>query len=134
MCSVVSNSFVNCSPSGSSVHWIFQARILEWVAFPTRGDLPDSGIEPTSLSVSCIGRWILYHCRSPYKLFTSTMSNMIEFLGNWLMNIKSVIVAPLPCGPEKHPLTCRQGFSLRVSKREDGEWQKRGDWTLIFSK
>ena len=23
---------VNCSPPGSSVHWIFQARILEWVA------------------------------------------------------------------------------------------------------
>ena len=26
--------------------------------FPTPGDLPDSGIEP----VSCIGRWVLYHC------------------------------------------------------------------------
>ena len=25
---------------GSSVHGILQARILEWVAFPTPGDLP----------------------------------------------------------------------------------------------
>ena len=33
---------------GSSVHEIFQARILEWVAFPLPGDLPDPGIEPVS--------------------------------------------------------------------------------------
>ena len=39
---------VNCSPPGSSVHGIFQARTLEWVAIPTPGDLPEPGIEPTS--------------------------------------------------------------------------------------
>ena len=33
---------------GSSVHEILQARILEWVAFPLPGDLPDPGIEPVS--------------------------------------------------------------------------------------
>ena len=32
-------------PPGSSVHGTFQARILEWVAFSTPGDLPDPGIE-----------------------------------------------------------------------------------------
>ena len=26
---------INCSPPGSSVHEIFQARILEWVAMPS---------------------------------------------------------------------------------------------------
>ena len=31
---------------GSSVHGILQARILEWVAFPSPGDLPNPGIEP----------------------------------------------------------------------------------------
>ena len=30
---------------GSSVHGILQARILEWVAFPSPGDLPDPGIK-----------------------------------------------------------------------------------------
>ena len=30
---------------GSSVRGIFQARILEWVAIPSLGDLPDPGIE-----------------------------------------------------------------------------------------
>jgi len=27
---------------------IFQATILEWVAFPSPGDIPDPGIEPIS--------------------------------------------------------------------------------------
>ena len=33
------------SPPGSSVHGILQARVLEWVAFPPPGDLPDPGTE-----------------------------------------------------------------------------------------
>ena len=39
---------VDCSPPGSSVHGILQARILEWVAIPSPGDLPDPGIESRS--------------------------------------------------------------------------------------
>ena len=39
------------SPPGSSVHGTSQARILEWVAMPSSGDLPDPGIKPTSLYV-----------------------------------------------------------------------------------
>ena len=31
-----------------TVHGILQARILEWVAFPFSGDLPNPGIEPRS--------------------------------------------------------------------------------------
>ena len=37
-----------CSLPGSSIHRIFQARVLEWVPFPSLGDLPDLGIEPRS--------------------------------------------------------------------------------------
>ena len=36
------------SPPGSSVHGILQARILEWIAFPFLGDLPNPSIEPRS--------------------------------------------------------------------------------------
>ena len=39
---------VDCSPPSSSVHGISQARILEWVAFPSPGHLPDTGIKPPS--------------------------------------------------------------------------------------
>ena len=41
---------MDCSSSGSSVHGIFQARILEWVAFPSLEDLPDTGIKPGPLT------------------------------------------------------------------------------------
>ena len=39
---------VDCSLPGSSVHGIFQARVLEWVAISFSRDLPDPGIEPRS--------------------------------------------------------------------------------------
>ena len=39
---------MDCSPPGSSIHGILQARILEWVAFLSLGALPNPGIEPTS--------------------------------------------------------------------------------------
>ena len=43
---------------GSSVHGILHARILEWVAMPPPGDLPDPGIEPVSLmSPALAGRF-----------------------------------------------------------------------------
>ena len=38
----------DCSLPGSSVHRILQARILEWLLFPSPGDLPNPGLEPTS--------------------------------------------------------------------------------------
>ena len=38
----------DCSPPGSSVHRILQARILEWVAILFPGDLPNPGIKPRS--------------------------------------------------------------------------------------
>ena len=40
---------MDCSPSGSSVHGILQARILEWVAMPSYRGLPNPGIKPASL-------------------------------------------------------------------------------------
>ena len=40
----------DCSPPGFSVHGILQARLLERVAMPSSGDLPDPGIEPASLT------------------------------------------------------------------------------------
>ena len=41
---------MDCSPPGSSVGGIFQAKTLEWVACPPPGDLPKSGIELGSLN------------------------------------------------------------------------------------
>ena len=51
-CLVAKSCLILCGPMdysqpGSSVHGIFQARILEWVAIPF-SSLPSIGIEPTS--------------------------------------------------------------------------------------
>ena len=40
---------VDCSPPGSSVHGVLQARILEWAPCPPPGDLLNLGVEPVSL-------------------------------------------------------------------------------------
>ena len=40
---------MDCRMPGFSVHIILQARILEWVLFPSPGDLPNPGTEPRSL-------------------------------------------------------------------------------------
>ena len=39
---------MDCSLLGSSVRGILQVRILEWIAMPSSGDLPNSGIETVS--------------------------------------------------------------------------------------
>ena len=39
---------LGCSQSDSSVCGVLQARILEWVAIPSPGDLPNPGIDPGS--------------------------------------------------------------------------------------
>ena len=39
---------MDCRPPGSSVHGISQARILQWVPFPSLGDPPNPGIKPMS--------------------------------------------------------------------------------------
>ena len=50
-----------CSPPGSSVHGILQARILEWVAIIPPGNLPDLGIEARSLmSPALAGRFFFF--------------------------------------------------------------------------
>ena len=60
--SVALCSTMDCSPPGSSVHGILQARILEWVVMPSSRE---EGIKPRNQTcvsdVSYIGRWVLYH-------------------------------------------------------------------------
>ena len=54
---------MNCSPSGSSVHGILRARILEWVAISSsRGSSWPR--DRTHISyVSYTGKWVLHHKR-----------------------------------------------------------------------
>ena len=59
---------MDCSPPGSSVHGISQARILEWeaISFIRRSSWPRD-----QTHVSRIGRWILHHWATRVALYTS---------------------------------------------------------------
>ena len=51
----------DCSPPGSSVHGISQAKILEWLAISSPRGSPNPRIEPTSLvSPALAGGFYLY--------------------------------------------------------------------------
>ena len=57
---------VDCSLPGSSIHGIFQARVLEWgaiafsIPFPTAGDFPNLKVKPASPASLLHCRQILY--------------------------------------------------------------------------
>ena len=53
---------MNCSPRGSSVHDIFQARILEQVAISSSRRSSRCRDQTHVSCISCIGKWILYYC------------------------------------------------------------------------
>ena len=57
--SVMSDS-LDCSPSSSSVHGILSTSILDWAAISSCGSSQPRDWTQVS-SVSCIGRWTLYH-------------------------------------------------------------------------
>ena len=64
---------MDCSPPGSSVHEIFQARILEWVVIPfSRG----SSRPRDQTWIACIDKWSLY-CwaimEAPFKYYLPTI-------------------------------------------------------------
>ena len=47
---------MDCSPPGSSVHRVFQARTLAWWPLPVPGDLPGPGTEPRSPASAVLAR------------------------------------------------------------------------------
>ena len=52
---------MDCSPPGSSVHGVLQARILERLPFSPQTSFQPGDRTPVS-HVSCTGRRVLYHC------------------------------------------------------------------------
>ena len=52
---------MDCSPPGSSVYGILQAKIMEWVAMPFFRDLSNPGVEPTFFTSPVLERQVLHH-------------------------------------------------------------------------
>ena len=93
---------MNCSPPGSSVYWIFQARMLEWVAisYSMRSFRPRDWTH-----ISCIDRWLfttelprksLVNCN--YLSGKQTAIYVHTLLSQWIFpNIKSARVRCREC-------------------------------------
>ena len=60
-------SSMDCSPPGSSVHGILQARILEWVAMPSSRGSSRPRDRTRGSYISCIGQQVLLPLGTPGK-------------------------------------------------------------------
>ena len=67
---------MDCSLPGSSAHGILQARILEWVARHSSGDLPKAGTEPTSLMSPALAGGFFLPLAPPGKPVNLLYSNI----------------------------------------------------------
>ena len=96
--SVVCDSLdpVDYSPPGSSVHGIFQARILEWVAISYSRGSSRPWDQTCVCWVSFIGRQVLYHCATweTYVPFRWLLFNFSwALLSPWLIGMNYSVMA-----------------------------------------
>ena len=83
---------MDCSPPGSSVHAIFQARVLEWVAISSPRVPSQSRDQTYIICVSCIaGRFFITESpgKSQYTPSLSPELRQMEFLVFWLAEQRS---------------------------------------------
>ena len=77
---------MNCSPPGSSVHGILQARMLEWVAISSsRG----SSWPRDWTRISCTGRRILSHCTTRDAIAQVPVNNQTSRQCSWWRHLLS---------------------------------------------
>ena len=78
---------MDCSPPGSSVHGILQARILQWVAISFSSGFS----QPRDWThVSCIGRWVF--TTEPQGEPLSVFIGMGNFIGYWVGRIITTVL------------------------------------------
>ena len=95
---------LNCSPPGSPVHGIFQARILEWIAISYSRGSSWPGNWTCMSCVSCVSRQILYHCTPQeglpshtFQLLTAVMVHSQSAIHS-LPSLPSLVTIPLSLG------------------------------------
>ena len=76
---------MDCSPPGSSVHGISQARILEWIVISfSRG----SSQPRDQTLISCICKWILYHWAAIGLPYTHTHTHTHTHTQIWRSKVR----------------------------------------------
>ena len=115
----------DCSPPGSSVHGIFQASLLEWVAI-----LYSSGSfqprDPTWVScVSCNGRWIFLPWAPPGKPLQGPIDSQSHF---WICRKGNPLLFQ-PLDRHRTPIDTRWQFPPNHTAGPwAAEWQGDAGW------
>ena len=103
----------DCSPLGSSVHEIFQMRILEWIAvsFFSGSSRPRDGTRVSC--VFCVGRHVLYH-RATGKTISFLVVVVKSLSHVRLFAIHGLQCSRLPC-PSLFTRVCSNSCPLSQS-------------------
>ena len=134
LCLTLCNS-MDCSPPGSSVHGILQARILECVVIPFSKDLPDPGIEPRSSALQAdsllsesLGKPCYHSVMSnsvwPHGLYSPPGSSIHGILQ---ARILEQVANPFSRGSSQ---TTDQTWVSHIAGRFFTDWGTREDFTL----
>ena len=90
---------IDCTPPGSSVHGILQARILEWVAMPSSRGSSHPRYQTLDSCISCIGRKRLYHWTKAAQTAGQLMRSLSRLVFVLLLPFMSLY---FPVPPEYH--------------------------------
>ena len=146
-CSVVSDSLWShdCSPPGSSVHGILQARVLEWVAMPSsRGS--SQLRDRTHISfICCFCRWVLFLAPPGKPCLRTKVPNLQDLMPDdlrwsWCNNnrnkvhnklnvLESSRIIPLSPSPYKNCLP--QNWSLVSKRLETADLKERDESSQV---
>ena len=97
-----------------SVHGISQARILEWVAISSSRGSSQPRNQIHASCVSCIGRWILYHCATwkAHFILHIILNNILNFQGPKIPSLTFIILRPILSRMHKLPPTIKELLRL----------------------
>ena len=103
---------MDCSPPGSSVHGILQARILEWVAMPSsRGSSQPRDQTCTSMSLALVGRF--FTTRTTWEAHFLEYQEPLLLILVWLIIIlKNALIRLLPIWDHAIVLSSHTAYPL----------------------
>ena len=136
---------MDCSPPGSSVYGIFQARILEWVAIPFSWG---SSQLRDRTQVSCIAGVFFFfffshlsHQKSPIEINLQNRKRLTTLRNKLMVASEERIVGKF--GMELYPLVCSKQVPTRIYCMALGtllslacwsgwEWSLGGVWIHVY--
>ena len=112
---------MDCSPLGSSVHGILQARMLAWVAIPSSGDFLNSGIKPGSPALQADSLPSQPPGKPQSSIFSPLVTSQLFFFVVVFFLFKKIIlviaVGFIRMSSTYHSLHCSFTFYLRTLKQ-----------------